>query len=228
MPANRLSHSEKERQFYTREYAHVQGVDSVGVGPRIYGARIAAGFVYDRDAAEAHDLDRGAYSLVERGLRPVEQHIVDHAVAHYGVTAEYLLTGKAGSQSEIAAARLTAVQQRYYDHWNLMHDIDDSDDDDGEAYAISYSAVLKRLRAILAAKGYTSINAAAGAHGWTRSLFWDHVTGARFVHAGVLTGYCLAMGARPEFGLLGEGPMQETELVEWSERKLGGHADRTP
>lgn len=227
MPANRLSHSEEERQFYAQEYEHVQGVDSVGVGSRIYGARIAAGFVYDRDAAEANGLDRSEYSPIERDLRPVEQHIVDHAVANYGVTAEYLMKGKAGSQTEIAAARLTVVQQRYYDHWNLTHDID-GNDDDCKAYDISYAAVLERLRAILEATGHASINAAAGAHGWTRSLFWDHVTGARFLHAGVLTGYCLAMGARPEFGLLGEGPMRETELVEWSERKLGSHAHPSP
>jgi transcriptional regulator with XRE-family HTH domain len=71
------------------------------VGARLRELREAANMMAT-DVCEALEIDRGAYSLYERGKRPVPEHVKVKLADFYGTTLDYVTLGR-GSVEEIAA-----------------------------------------------------------------------------------------------------------------------------
>lgn len=203
-----------ERQFWEDYYGDVVGVASLGITHRLHGARLAAGIVYSSEAARLLDMHEATYRHSEDGLRPVNEELVEKASELYGVTRSYLMDGVASTETEILAERLATILQTV--------DVDDLETDE------TYFDVLKRLREMRMAAGYKSPGAAAAAHGWNRSTYWQHETGMRGITIDRLIAYSLTMGARPEWSVTGVGDREEMAAIGWVEKEKATTAPPSP
>ena len=170
---------------------------------RLRGARLAAGIVQTKQAADLMGVNDVTYRHAERGIRSASRHLVDKAAKLFGVSVRYLQGGAAASEREQLAERIAAL-------------LADVDVDQYESPS-GYGAVVQRLRKIRSAAGHDNINSAAGAHGWNRTVYWQHETGGRGITLDRMIAYCLAMGARPEYGVLGQEPLAENTSISWTE-----------
>lgn len=192
-------------------------MNQIEINDRLHGARLAAGFVHITDAAILLGANESTYRHAETGKRSTGPQILKSAASVFGVSVNYLEEGVPLTNKEELAQRLAAVLSKT--------DVDEYESDAG------YAAVLDRLRAVRTANGHMTTNAAAGAYGWNRTIYWQHETGGRGMTVDRLIAYCLSMGARPEFGLLGESPVLDPDKPTWAEQarvRPEITSDRTP
>lgn len=192
-------------------------MNPIEIKDRLHGARLAAGFVHITDAAIMLGASESTYRHAETGKRSTGPQIIKSAASVFGVSVSYLEEGVPSTKKEELAQRLATVLSKV--------DVDEYESDGG------YGAVLDRLRAIRTTNGHATTNAAAGAYGWNRTIYWQHETGGRGMTIDRLIAYCLSMGARPEFGLLGERPVLDPEKPSWTEQarvRQEASSDRTP
>lgn len=174
------------------------------LGHRLHGARLAAGFVFLTDVADLLSVNHSTYRHAESNIRPANDGLVRRASELFGVTIGYLQDGNPASDADAFAGRLARIVS----------------DSAAERFTNPkvYLGMLDRLREIRIANGFDTINAAADGHNWNRTVYWQHETGGRGITLDRMIAYCLSMGARPEYGVMGEKPLEETAPPEWRER----------
>lgn len=198
----------EERAYCASLYGDIVGVGQSGIQHRLRGARLAAGFVYASAAARLLDLTESTYRHSENGWRPVTETIAKMAAELYGVDLQFLLEGVVKTEREALAERLAAIVEREKPE----------DDLENEELDDLFIGLMTRLREMRIAEGHRTPSAAAKVHGWNRSTYWQHEAGTNGISMDRMIAYSLAMGARPEWAVLGEGSRQELSDVDWQEQ----------
>ncbi len=166
-------------------------------GDRLKAARVAAGYVVAKSAIDILGIAEPTYRHAETGFRSAGSPVLDAAAALYEVSTHFLVTGEARSEREHFVSRLAQA---------IAGSREPSDG--------SWSSRLRRVRI---ESGHATAIAAAKQHGWPISTYNAHELGTRMMSIERLIGYCLAMGARPEFGASGSMPVMDLRPAEWSE-----------
>ena len=179
--------------------------DEVSVGGpnvrfRLRGARLAAGYIVLKDAANLAQTNETTYRFAEYGARTTSPKIVEFAARLFDVSEDYLIDGNIMTEQDALASRLEAILQEV------------KDENEGAEER------LLRLRRIRLNRGIPSAAAAAKEFGWRLSSYSAHELGTRAISIDRMIGYCLAMGARPEFGVLGLEPMMDELPPDWHEQ----------
>lgn len=197
-----------ERAYYMRFYGDLVGVGQDDIQYRLYGARLAAGYVHASTAARLLGLSRSTYKHAEKGLRPVTKKLARLAAELFGISEQFLLEGVVESDREALAERLADIvrqeKNRDYVDWDELNDMAEE--------------LFLRLEKMRIAEGHETISAAARAHGWNRSRYWQHEAGTRMISVDRMIAYSLAMGTRPEWAVRGEGQRQEPTVLDWQEQ----------
>jgi hypothetical protein len=174
---------------------------------RYHGARLAAGYVFVRDALEATQLSQSGLNNLESGASVARDEILNKLADAYGVSSAFLETGHAKSRIEILADRLAIVLER------------------AAQTELSPVAVGNRLRAARKEVGYETMVGAAQAHGWKPVTYQLHEVGRGGMPVDRLLGYAFAFDVRPEFLFFGEHPIRQPKetSTDWWEPQSSEH-----
>ena len=190
-------------------------IDSYDIHSRLFGARVAAGFVSNAEGAELHEMVELEHEHIEAGICAVEQHMVEKAAHAYGVTEDFLLQGRISTNADAFAARIADLHR---EHRALMDELN-ADPVSGTFDSYWHNFFL-RFHELRRAAGHPTIASAVASYGWKHRTYFDHETGGQMVSLDRLIGYCLAMGGRPEFVVLGQYPIAESNETVWQERSI--------
>ena len=190
-------------------------IDSYDIHSRLFGARVAAGIVSNAEGAQLHGMVELEHEYIEAGLRAVEQHMVEKAAHAYGVTEDFLLQGRINTSADAFAARLADLHR---EHRALMDEL--NADPVSETFDGYWHNFFLRFHELRRAAGHPTIASAVASYGWKHRTYFDHETGGQMVPLDRLIGYCLAMGGRPEFVVLGKYPIAESNETVWQERSI--------
>lgn len=158
---------------------------------RYRGARLAAGYVFARDALEATQLSQSGLNSLESGASIARDDILRKLVHAYGVSDTFLRDGLAKSRIEILAERLALILERV------------------AQVELDPVAVGTFLRQARKAVGFETIVAAANSNGWKPVTYQLHEVGRGGTPVDRFIGYALAFDVRPEFLFFGELPVKQ-------------------
>ncbi len=168
---------------------------------RLRAARIAAGYAYSRDAANAVGIPTPTYRNYENGVSQVGPLALEKISSCFSISVQFIREGRIETSQEKLAERIA----------NLA------------SLEIEYTAELaSRLRQVRSARGYRTTVSAARAMGWPVATYSAHEAGHNRAPFERLIAYALALGARPEYIVAGELPSGEQEHTGWKDLRARG------